>query len=205
MVIQIKMGYKSPKKIALLADKYEKEIRAALHTELGLLSRHLLGRLREEAPGGATGNLRQGHDAVVTGTRLTLFSRIQYALWAHEGRKPGKFPWDRTIPKEKNPPLQSWVKTKGIADSVMRQENALRRASHARSKRKLKGTFRRMTIDEAARVASFLVARKIAKKGTKPNRWFKRVLQTERSLISSRLGNATRKAIDKAARASDGL
>jgi len=177
-----------------LRTKYQKEFRRVMRRRLQLIGRHIVGELKSAAPRGATGNLRQGHDSVVDGTTLVVFNRVLYSIFRAAGAgkqarppRPGHFPWDRSLPAEKNPPLQRWVKTKGIAQRLRAEVNAERARSAARSGRK---KFKRMTLEEAARSAAFLVARAIKEKGSPPDLWFANTVKRQKPFVQQQLRSA---------------
>jgi hypothetical protein len=108
-----------------------------------------------------TGLLANAHGYAYDATdrRMVIFNRRKYAVAVHEGRKPGK-----------RPPIEAlipWCR-RHIANT--RIANALAAGSLTAHQRRP-----RVSRDEA-RSFAFLLARAIGRRGTKPNRWFERVL-----------------------------
>lgn len=86
---------------------------------------------------------------------ITVFSPLNYAVYAHEGRKPGRMP-----PIE---PIQRWVRMKGIAGRYS-----------VKTKRRMGTATSRWKEDEQA---AWAIARSIAKKGTKGVKFFEIALR----------------------------
>jgi hypothetical protein len=66
----------------------------------------LEARARKETPVGASGMLRNAYRETFSGLTGKLVNTKEYAVWVHEGRRPGKMPPVSAI--------GLWAKRKGI-------------------------------------------------------------------------------------------
>lgn len=107
----------------------------------------------------ATAQLRKSitYNVRVFGTFVVVkvFSPLNYAIYAHEGRRPGRFP-----PLE---PIQRWVRMKRLSGRYT-----------VASRRRIGGVARQWNEDRAA---AFAIARAIAKRGTKGVKFFDMALR----------------------------
>ena len=152
---------------------FEEGLNGALFKKLlrfryGLAATQVIARMKQDAPRD-TGRLANSHGYAIDDAerRLVVFSRAGYAGWVHEGRKPGKRP-----PIEA---LLAWARRK-VLNSRIATEKA-RAAAGVTLKPRL-GKSATVAERDQARVLAFLVARKIGRFGTRPNKWFEGVLAT---------------------------
>jgi hypothetical protein len=142
-----------------------------------------------------TGNLRRSHGYAfdADAMKLFVFNRSKYAVFVHEGRKPGKMPPIAAL----IPWCRRHIVNTRIANAIGNQA-----ASGVSPKGSMRKSASKDELSQAKSMA-FLVARAIARRGTKPQPWFQNVVQSmglgriqvAGEKIGADFGNALIKAI----------
>lgn len=140
--------------------------RKLLRFRYQLAATQVIARMKRDAPRD-TGRLANSHGHAVDDAqhKLVVFSRAGYAGWVHEGRKPGK-----------RPPIDAllaWARRKLVNSRIL--DEKAKAAAGVTLKPRLGKSATKGERDQA-RVLAFLVARKIGRFGTRPNRWFEQAL-----------------------------
>lgn len=156
--VHLPNGLRSPAAAAIIKRRFR---------EVGV---DLRAELIKEAPRD-TGGIANAHGYVVDDltSRLVVFNRKQYAVYAHEGRKPGK-----------RPPIEAlipWCRRHIVNARIANQLIGLRAIQRTSAPGFNIRKAATKSEQQQARQMAFLVARAIGRRGTQPNRWFDRVLQ----------------------------
>ena len=116
----------------------------------------------------ATGDLRKAVDGEVTqetdSVIIEIFDSMFYSAYVHQGTKPHFPPLD---------PIARWVVRKGLSSGAIKRRGSLSKQSHEREIRSI----------------AFLIARKIARKGTEGVKFFELALKQAEPNINSWIKN----------------
>lgn len=144
----------------------------------------------------ATGHLADSihFDIIEQNQKFTFELFIaDYYKWVDEGRKPGKFPWDKSkgLGDEGNVIFQ-WLKVKGITSYSIAEKT--RNIKPNKFRTLTKGTNGSLKPDANLRSIAFLIGRSIAKKGIKPTHFYSEVVNDD---AISQLHDALRDALKR--------
>lgn len=96
-----------------------------------------------------------------------------YSYWVNVGRKPGN------VSKEGQASISEWAKRKGIVGKFQNENLVTRQKLREGSTRKLK-PLKKIPFDKAVKQITFLISRKISKKGYEGNHFLDEVLNDGR-------------------------
>lgn len=109
-----------------------------------------------------------------SGSIVFVLSMNEYGLAIDGGRKAAP------VSSDGQESLQDWAKKQGVAESFRKKDLEARLGRQSKSKRKVKKSLKKMSFDRAAKTISFLVARKLKKKGFDGNGFFTEIIKDGR-------------------------